>query len=43
MHKVYTADSIKVVFPKAKTVNYERASDDGLWLIQVLIVRELPL
>ena len=29
----YTAISIKVVHPKAKTVNYERTGDDGLMLI----------
>ena len=28
-----TANSIKVVLPKASTVNYERARDDGLLLI----------
>ena len=28
-----TANSIKVVLPKALTVNYERTRDDGLWLI----------
>ena len=26
---IYTAISIKVVFPKPETVNYERARDDG--------------
>ena len=26
----FTANSIKVVLPKAQTVNYERAGDDGL-------------
>ena len=29
----YTANSIKVVFPKANTMNYERAGDDGLLFI----------
>ena len=29
----YTANSIKVVFSKAQTVNYERARDDGLLFI----------
>ena len=27
---LYTANSIKVVFPKAQTVKYERSGDDGL-------------
>ena len=30
---IYTANSIKIVFPEAETVNYEHASDDGLLLI----------
>ena len=30
---IYTANSIKVVLPKALTVNYERARDDGLLLV----------
>ena len=29
----YTANSIKVVFPKASTVNYERPGDDGFLFI----------
>ena len=38
-HKQYTANSIKVVFLKALTVNYERARDAGLLFIyaQILI------
>ena len=39
----YTANSIKVVFPKALTVNYERARDDGLLFIYAQILREIPL
>ena len=39
---MYTTNSAEVVFPKAYTVNYERASDDGLLFIQALIVEELP-
>ena len=30
---VFTANSVKVVLPKARTVNHERARDDGLLLI----------
>ena len=40
---VYTTNSIKVVFPKAKTVNYECARDDGLLFIFALILGKLLL
>ena len=30
---MYIANSIKVVFPKALTLNYERAGDDGFLFI----------
>ena len=32
-HVRYTVNSIKVALPKALTVNYERAKDDGLLLV----------
>ena len=39
---MYTANSIKVVFQKVLTVNYERARDDGLLFILALILGVLP-
>ena len=43
----YTANSIMVVLPKARTVNYERSRDDGLLLIftpklGMMLAKRLP-
>ena len=34
--KLYTPNSIKVVFAKAKAVNYERARDDALLFVEFI-------
>ena len=43
VRRLYTPNSVKVVFLKALTVNYERARDDGLLFILAMIIGKLPL